>query len=156
MASKNKSEKLKLNLWAETDRPQRADFNSDNMIIDAALGEHLENDQLHLTAEEKARAAIPLASTAYQGNGEASRAVNLPVDALAVMVYCEGMPFAIYDKSVEALRNYSGFYMFGAGSSAGVSVQNKTLVVTQDTQSKGSVMNCFNESGKQYRVVVIK
>ena len=156
MASKNKSEKLKLNLWAETDRPQRADFNSDNMIIDAALGEHLENEEIHLTAEEKSRAVMPLASTAYQGNGEVSRSVTLPVEALAVMVYCEGMPFAIYDKSAETLRNYSAFYMFGAGSSTGISVQNKTLVVTQDTQSKNSVMNCLNESGKQYRVVVIK
>ena len=44
MASTNKTEYLSLNAWVESDRPQRADFNSDNSIIDSALGAHLEND----------------------------------------------------------------------------------------------------------------
>ncbi|MBR2724687.1 MAG: hypothetical protein IKB72_04550 [Ruminococcus sp.] len=156
MASKNKSEKLGLNLWNESDRPQRADFNSDNMILDEAIGSHLENEDLHLTAEEKARVFSPLTSAVYVGNGTASRTITLPCRAQALMVYCVSMPCAVFDSQQGCTKVYSAFYANGAGAQAGVSVSGTTLNVTQQTGAENGFVCCLNESGKQYRVAVLR
>lgn len=39
MASTNKTENIGLNDWASEDRPERADFNSDNLILDEYIGD---------------------------------------------------------------------------------------------------------------------
>ena len=154
MASYNKSEKLRLNLWAETDRPQRADFNSDNMIVDEVLGGHIEDDGMHLSLAEKSRVGSPLASTSYVGDGAASREIILPADALAAVVYCDGMPSAMYDSATGCVRNYSGVCVFGSGANSGLTLRKNVVVVSQSAAQNG-YMNCFNESGKQYRVTVM-
>ena len=154
MASKNKSEKLSLNLWAETDRPQRADFNSDNMIVDEVLGSHIADENLHLTSAEKSRVGAPISTAAYLGDGAASREINLPVSALAAIVYCDGMPAALYDSATGCVRNYMGVCVYGAGGSNGLTLRGNTLLVTQSAAQNGSAV-CFNESGKQYRVAAI-
>ena len=155
MASKNKSEKLALNLWAETDRPQRADFNSDNMIIDEVLGGHIEQENMHLSAAEKLRIGAPLVSTSYLGDGSASREITLAADAIAVVVYCDTMPAALYDSQAGCVRNYSGFCVYGSGNNSGLNLRGTTLVVSQ-TAAQNGFMCCFNENGKQYRVTVIR
>ena len=53
MSSTNKTANLGLNSWIESDRPKRTDFVSDNTIIDNVLGNHVKDNGVHLTAEEK-------------------------------------------------------------------------------------------------------
>jgi len=156
MASKNKSEKLGLNLWEGTDRPQRTDFNSDNMIVDEALGTHLENTSLHLSEKEKSRVSAPLVSTLYAGDGSGSREITLPCEAQAVMVFCSGMPLGVYDEQQSCVKNYWALWVFGAGKSAGVSVSGTSMTVSHGTTAQHGFVTCLNESGKQYRVVVLK
>lgn len=156
MPSANKSEKLGLNLWAESDRPQRGDFNGDNMILDQVLGEHLENSELHLTKEEKSRVFAPITDAGYIGDGSEVREILLPCRAQAVMVFCEGMPCALYDEIKKCTKIYSGFFANGAGSQSGVSVLDKTLTVTQQTGSSEGFMICLNEEGKHYSAVVLR
>ncbi len=156
MASKNKSEKLGLNLWDESDRPQRADFNSDNMILDEALGGHIENDELHLTETEKARVVSPLVTAVYAGDGTGQRGISLPCRAEALVVFCTGMPGAVYDAEEKCTKIYSAFYANGAGTQAGVSVSGNTLTVTQQSSAEGGYAVCLNEAGKQYRVVILR
>lgn len=156
MASKNKSTKLGLNLWDESDRPQRADFNSDNMILDEALGGHLENEDMHLTAEEKSRVTSPLATMSYLGDGTAQRTISLPCRAEAFVVFCMEMPFGVYDSALGATKIYSAFYANGAGSQPGVSLSGTTLTVTQQSKGENGFAVCLNETGRHYRIAVLR
>lgn len=156
MASKNKSTRLGLNLWDESDRPQRADFNSDNMILDEVLGGHVENEDMHLTEEEKSRVAAPLATVAYLGDGTAQRTISLPCRAEALVVFCTGMPFGVYDSALGTTKVYSAFYAEGAGAQAGVSLSGTSLTVKQQSSGENGFSVCLNETGRQYRVAVLK
>lgn len=156
MASTNKTDNLSLNLWAAEDRPQRGDFNSDNMIIDETLGTHIADSEIHLTATEKARVKRPVTNHVYLGNGEAEATVTLSVVPSMVIVFCEGMPHGVYDSTQDCTKVYSAVAVYGAGATSGVTLTSNTLKVTQDSKPADGVMNCLNESGKQYKVIVIR
>lgn len=154
MASTNKTEKLKLNLWTETDRPQRADFNNDNVIIEEALGGHVNNDSIHLTEQEKSRVSAPVIYTGYSGNGQSSREVSLPCEATAVIVFCDSTPSAVLGEG--CVCNYRAVAMAGAGACKGLTLSSSKLTVTQDTVADNGAKSCFNESGRQYRVMIFR
>ena len=156
MASKNKTEKLALNLWAETDRPQRADFNSDNMIVEEVLGGHIDNADLHLTDREKSRVQSPLVSTSYIGDGKDSQTVTLPCQALGVMVYCDGLPMSLYDSEKACVKNFSAVSVFASGENAGLILAGSSLTVSQSAQVQDGYMTCLNENGRQYRVTILR
>ncbi len=156
MASKNKTEMLGLNLWDGTDRPQRGDFNSDNILIDEALGAHLADETLHLTATEKERVRRPVQSFSYVGNGSAEGSVTLPVTPSVVIVYCDGMPRNVYDSANACTRVYGGVAVYGAGASAGICLEGNVVKLMQSTSPANGVMNCLNENGRQYKVVMIR
>ncbi len=153
MPSANKTERLGLNLWQGSDRPQRNDFNSDNAIIEQVVGDHTENDNIHLTEAEKTRVKKPMVTVSYLGDGSAQRTVTLPAVVTTVIVFCDSMPCAVFDSTASCTKNYAGFSMYGAGSSAGVSFNSSALTVTQDTTAQNGVKNCLNETGKTYRVI---
>ena len=50
MASSNYTPNLHLSAWNASDRPKRADFVSDNTIIDTQLGGHIANSGIHVSA----------------------------------------------------------------------------------------------------------
>ena len=156
MASTNKTENLGLNLWDGTDRPQRVDFNSDNMLIDEALGSHIDNTSLHLTETEKARVKRPVQNLSYMGSGESTATVTLPLVPSMVLVFCEGKPHSVYDSTKSCTKVYCGMAVYGAGATSGVTLEGGTLKVSQDSQAASGAMNCFNESGLQYKVIIIR
>ncbi len=157
MASTNKTEYLNLNEWSENDRPQRNDFNSDNSIIDTALGQHLENEDLHLTSTEKARVSRPFTVVSYVGTGAESLKVTLPLVAQAVLVYREDKPFTVYDSSAGVNKVYSAVSYTGAGATSGVTLSsNGYITVTQSASAVNGIMNCLNESGGQYKVIAFR
>ena len=156
MASKNKTQKLNLNLWESTDRPQRGDFNSDNSIIDEALGEHLENTELHLTEKEKSRVKNPVQIFGYQGNSDAEKTITLESIPTGVVVYCDSMPLSCYDTAAGCTKVYSAVAFYGAGSTSGAELTGNVLKLSQDLTPRDGVINCLNDSGRQYKVIVIK
>lgn len=156
MASTNKTDNLALNLWEGTDRPQRGDFNSDNMIIDQALGNHIDDSTLHLTETEKARVKRPVMNYSYVGSGESEATVTLSVIPTMVLVFCEGKPHTVYDSSLACTRAYCGMAVYGAGATSGITLEGGALKVTQDTAPSSGIMNCFNEADLQYKVIVIR
>lgn len=156
MASKNKTQKLELNLWESTDRPQRADFNSDNLIIDEVLGAHIEDTECHLTSTEKSRVKKPVQVFGYQGNSNAEATLTFDSVPTGVIVYCDSAPVSYYDASAGCSKVYSAVVFYGAGGSSGAELSGKVLKVRQDSAPANGVMNCLNESGKQYKVIVIK
>lgn len=55
MASSGKTERLKLNLWEETDKPKREDFCADNLAVEAAVTEHADDEEKHFNEETRGK-----------------------------------------------------------------------------------------------------
>ncbi|MGN0452784.1 MAG: hypothetical protein ACI4GZ_03175 [Ruminococcus sp.] len=156
MSSTNKTSHLALNNWSSSDRPMRGDFNSDNAIIDTALGEHLESTTLHLSEEEKDRVSRPLAYVGYTGNGDSERTVTVEGTPQAVFVYRVGMPFEVYSSTDACTKVYSAYAQRTAGATAGIVLSAAGLTVKESSAAENGIRLCLNESGAQYRVAVIR
>ncbi len=146
MPSTNKTTNLSLNQWAETDRPMRNDFNSDNVIIDRLLGEHIKNENIHVTAEEKEFLKDSHAVYMYTGTGESSKTVTLTEKFRYVFVFANGKALA------ESGKVYSAVGYAGLGSSLGLSI---SASATGFTVSQNGTA-CLNESGVQYKAIMFK
>ena len=158
MASTNKTEHLMLNSWVETDRPQRNDFNSDNLIIDTVLGEHVEDNDLHLTESEKKRVASPFVVVPYSGTGAEIVTISLPVVPRFAVVYRKGMPFTLYDSEAGVNKVYGGVaFTSGGGATGGISLNTtEGITLSQSATASDGVKYCFNEEGGQYMVIVFR
>lgn len=156
MPSTNKTETIGLNQWIETDRPQRGDFNNDNLLLEDYIVSHTTDADIHLTSAEKARVKSPIVTTVYLGDGGSSRTVTLPVAASLVIVFAEDKPSNIYDSSLKCTKVYKGMAIFGGGSSGGVALNSGAIVVKNNTEATNGVMYRLNEEGVQYSVVAVR
>ena len=148
MASTNKTQKLGLNQWLETDKPTRSDFVSDNSIIENAISSHVENQTIHLTQSEKTRLQNPIAFRVYQGNDEQSRSFTLDFEPEFVVVYT-------FDEPAKGSSGITfGFAANQKGGSLGVGLSGTTLVVKQGTVYGQSCE--LNRSDCQYCVVAFR
>lgn len=155
MSSYNKTERLGLNNWAASDRPMRNDFNSDNLIIDEVLGEHIADSDMHLTSSEKSRVSRPLVVNAYTGNGNAEREITLSTAPSGVFVYRVDKPFSVYDSTQSCTKVYSSVAFTGGLSASGISLTGSKLTVRQSSGAENGILNCLNESGVQYKIIII-
>ena len=154
MATSNYTPNLHLSAWADGDRPKRADFVSDNTIIDTQLGCHIANNSVHVTAQEKAKISEPFVSIIYSGSGESSRTIILGFQPKMVFVYKRGVPFVTYSGGVNLVNAACGFY--GNGTSVGISIASTGVNVSQSAEASNGVKVCLNESGSQYTVIAFK
>ena len=146
MPSTNKTANLSLNQWAETDRPMRNDFNSDNALIDSALGNHIKNSGIHVTAEEKEFLKDSHAVYMYTGSGESSKTVTLTEKFRYICIFAQGKALEVSGKV------YSAVGYAGLGSSLGLTVSaSGTGFTVSQTENA-----CLNESEVQYKVVMFK
>ena len=153
MASSNYTENLHLSAWTDSDRPKRADFVSDNTIIDTQLGGHIANSAIHLTAEEKQKLDTPYAFKLYSGSGESSRSVQLDFAPRFVVVFKRNAPSVAYENSVTVIN--SGYASYGNGATTGVSLSSGSVTVTE-TAAVNGVRVSLNESGSQYTIVAFR
>ena len=154
MASSNYTTNLHLNAWADSDHPKRADFVSDNNIIDTQLGGHILNDNIHLSAAQKDKLDTPFVMSVYSGNGSAERTIYLDFTPRFAMVFKRGATPAGYINSVNTAN--CGFATNGYGFTTGVSVTTSGVVVRQIAQNADGVCVSLNESGAQYTLVAFK
>ena len=146
MPSTNKTANLSLNQWTDSDRPMRNDFNSDNLKLDSAIGGHVNNADIHVTAEEKELLKDSQITYMYAGTGESSKTITLTERFRYIFVFASSKPLASSDKV------YSAAGHVGLGSSLGLSLTASGTgftVIQQDNI-------CLNESGVQYKVVMLK
>lgn len=153
MATSNYTPNLHLNAWEETDRPKRADFVSDNQIIDTQLGGHLANTAIHLTAAEKAKLTEPFVFSIYAGSGEAQRTIALDFQPKMVLVFKRGVPFVTYSNGVNTVNAACAVY--GHGASAGISITSSGVLVSESAASDGIKVS-LNQSGYQYTMIAFK
>lgn len=92
MASTNKTTNYGLNQWIGSDIPKRADFNSDNSIIDSTLGTHILNKDIHITAAERTLWNTQCVVGFYLGTGSATREINVGYQPKVVIVYAVDKP----------------------------------------------------------------
>lgn len=154
MATSNYTANLHLSAWAETDRPKRADFVSDNAIIDAQLGGHLADSGIHVNAAEKAKINEPFISTVYAGSGESTRTISLDFTPKMVIVYKRSAPFVQYSSSVNVVNAACAAYSHGASS--GVAITTNGVTVTEQASAENGVKVSLNASGAQYTLIAFK
>ena len=153
MASSNYTTNLSLCAWTENDRPKRADFVSDNAIIDAQLGGHLANAGIHMTADEKQKLAAPFVLKTYSGSGESSRTNILDFAPKLVIIYKRNTPPVMVENGVTVVN--CGCSGYGASGTGGVSISGSNVTVSETAAASGSRIS-LNSSGSQYTVIAFR
>lgn len=160
MSSYNKTKNLKLNQWRESDVPKRTDFNYDNEIIDSAIGGHHGNNDIHITADERARWNEYIFTGLYIGDGDLTRVIETkcPFDVIFGLVYADESPPSIHYNDDGSTHHYvSLISQFGCTIGAWL----------EDNKRDISVINSFgaeienehanmNEIGIMYRYVLFR
>lgn len=153
MGSASKTTNLGLNQWAATDRPLRADFVDDNRKIDEAVGTHINNQSIHMTAAEKSKAVTPYEVRMYAGTGADTVSFSFSFSVKFVFIYKKGAPFNLYQNSENTLNSAAGSAF---GCSGGLTVSGTSVTVTQQASAVNGVRCNLNESGAQYVIVAFK
>ncbi len=151
MPSTNKTTHLNLNQWTEQDRPMRNDFNNDNSIIDSALGSHIADSAIHVTAQEKKYLTDPMSVQMYSGDGTAQRTFTALDEFRFIAIFAKNKPFGSGSKVYSAV----GYLNMGCSAGLAVSATGETFTVSQSSDALGNEV-CLNESGVEYRVVLFK
>lgn len=134
MGSAGKTDFLKLNKWSSTDIPKRVDFNSDNELIDAAFKDHLNDDDRHLSDEERAQWNMPFHYGFYYGNGALKRTIttNCPFEPSFGVIFAGGMPPSVVDFTNKYKYNYVGL-LSKRSCTSGLTLSKGDIVISVDT-----------------------
>lgn len=151
MSSSNKTPNLGLNNWAGSDRPQRADFNGDNTILDTQVGGHIKNGDIHVTAAEKAKWNAPTNFSMYFGTNSESREIKLGYQPTAVFVYPQDSPMVVINFDTRTTENYFGA-AGGIFNSRGISITSDGFTVHNNYQylSATNDLVMLNKAGTNY------
>ena len=150
MPTENKTANLGLNSWLGTDKPQRADFVEDNIIIDTAITNHLNDFDLHLLKN-------PFKIGVFAGNGSSSQDITFDFYPRIVFVFLRNAPFTEYDSSNGYTKvNAAVVAANGGGGTIGASLFLDTLTVSQSTSASNGRFKNLNASGSQYFYIAFK
>ncbi len=158
LSSSEKTGNLHLSKWLGSDVPERLDFVADNVLIDAAVTSHRNNDDIHVTAVDKMKWNAPYYIDTYMGNGAASRTVTLTsgFDPSWGIIFPVNRVMGKTDFSNEAHYNYFGF-ISTEGSTTGVDIDGRTLTVTQSAiPVSGNEYRNYNENGVTYIYILFR
>ncbi len=153
MGSTNKTENLKLNQWLSTDRPVRMDYVEDNRIIDETVGEHINNNDIHLDEILKDKLSESFVIKTYGGTGTSQINIEFDFDVNFAIAFAFNKPFVSFDNS--KLYANSGVANTTAGSK-GISINGNEVILSQDTDSAGTEISNLNKSGNMYMVMAFK
>ncbi len=155
MGSSNKTTKLNLNKWLETDKPKRSDFIYDNEIIDEVLGEHLEDYNMHLSAVDRKSFSAPTTIYTYVGDGSDSRTLTMSIPCTGVFVIQSGKPPVEKGSDENLIINFS-YALNDNTSSPALMLRNKTsLTIKNYTSPNGEVIN-LNSGYTPYYILCIR
>lgn len=159
MSSSNKTSNLGLNLWSGSDVPKRVDFVSDNTIIDKVVSEHLDDDDRHITGDEREVWTKFYHKFSYTGNGASSRIIDSGCEFQPTwgLVFANSYMPSVVDVSNNANYNYFGLFGKG-GSTSGVTLSNgnKLSVVQSSAPIQNTEYRNYNQNGVVYTVVMFR
>lgn len=152
MPSTYKTSKLNLNLWISSDKPTRTDFISDNNIIDNILGTHIENQDLHLTADEKLRLDQPFTVEVFQGTDDETRSVELDFTPSLIFYFAIGTPAITFDGDVTVVNTAVSAKDYG--TSGGLLITESDIKIKQQTAD--NLKYNLNNSELQYIMIAFR
>lgn len=151
MASTNKTPNLNLNQWIGSDKPKRIDFNGDNSIIDNVCGSHINNNDIHITVEERDFWNTQIYVGFYFGTGHHENIIELGYKPKAVFIYSTDKPLGIIDG-----ESYSGMAT-GLSANLGIKInENGFSVYNGSSHSQNGIIPSFNKPGIDYGYIVFK
>lgn len=153
MGSTNKTEYLGLSGWVHSDTPKMIDFATDNNIVDAVLGKHVNNSSIHLSEEDRALLGGGITSTLMAGDGSTTRTITLDKAPKMVQIFLKNSPPASWNSSKNCMVVNSAFALKSGISSGGASLTDKKLVVTNSTAPSNGIMYNLNEEYGQYVII---
>lgn len=158
MAVSRKSSRLGLSIWSETDKPERADFVSDNEKLEELVGTHVNSNSLHLTTTEKELIKKPFNSYVYSGDGKSTKTYYLPFAPTFVFVFATGKPQGVYESELYSVFSAMqlGNYKMAGISLKGTEVTMQQQTVTQAKDSGTGYRLRLNESGLAYCIIAIR
>ncbi len=159
MSSTNKTNYLGLNSWIGSDVPKRADFNQDNALIDEAVGTHLNDDERHVTEDDRSKWDNNMYMFTYYGDGTENRTVDTgcPFKARAAVVFASNYPVA--NTKFDSKMNYNYFAVAASvGHTIGVTLSGGTkLSVVQSTSAEVDEEYCnMNAKSVVYTVIMFR
>jgi len=147
MSSSAKTANIGLNQWAGSDCPKRADFNADNALTDAAIADHSQNADCHITIAEREKWNTGnIITGTYTGNGASSRLITLDAPAQYVRVFRAGYPVISMESG--AVTCNTAECTASAGSGAGIALAGDTVII-EPYEGQG-VSAGFNADGAVY------
>ena len=156
MPTENKTVNLQLNSWLGTDKPQRADFVSDNTIIDTVLGEHLSDLTMHLSEDDRTLLTAPFKVGVIAGDGNTSKDHTLDFYPRIVFVFLKNAPFVEFDATNGYTICNSAIVTSAGGSSCGADLFLDTLTLSQSTAASDGRFFNLNKNGAQYVYIAFK
>lgn len=159
MSSTKKTNNLKLNQWVGSDTPQRADFVTDNAIVDQVVSGHMKDDSRHISGDEREVWNSVYYRFTYVGNGASSRVIDSECSFQPTwgLVYANSYMPSVMDASNNA--NYNYFALFSRnGSTSGVTLTNgnKLSVVQSSTPVQNTEYRNYNQNGVVYTVIMFR
>lgn len=160
MGSTNKTANLRLNSWIGSDKPQRADFNSDNEIIDTVITNHKNDTVSHITQEERENWNTFVKMGVYYGNGASERTIafDCDFDISLVIIFAGNRPLSSVRFSDSRHYNYSAFVgLYASSLGAKFGSDYKSVVVNQSASAlyNNEYAN-LNESGVTYTYILFR
>jgi hypothetical protein len=155
MSSSNKTKNLNLNSWVGGDKPQRTDFIYDNEVVDQVLGEHIADNNIHLTSTDRKNFSTPVTYFTYIGDGSNKKTMQLPNTCSVVCIVRIGKPPVEYGTGVKPVVNFSTSVL-GKNSCPALVFGNKSEIdVCNYTGSNGEKVN-LNVLQGTYLVLCIR
>ncbi|GHV30813.1 hypothetical protein FACS189481_5490 [Clostridia bacterium] len=152
MASSEKTKNLKLNLWKGTDKPEREDFNSDNLALDKAIS--LVQELAERKVEGNGSETFLVGE--YVGDGLLTKTIDLGFVPRFVFVFCEGEPFLSFNDATSDSAANSGILIEGKGSLGIVQEERGFKVLCSPSASPTGATPLLNLKAKKYVYIVIK
>lgn len=155
MSSSNKTPYLHLNSFLGSDVPVRTDFNNDNLLVDQAVKNHVQNHDMHFDVEEKLRVDQMFYFTGYMGDNKPTKTITLPFSPAFVFVYCTSLPLNRVDSSAGVKYNNMGFATQGEGT-WGIDLNENILEVHYDPKISSGEIMYMNAMAMAYTVVALR
>lgn len=146
MASSSTTPHYMLNSWSGTDKPTRADFVRDNLLIDTVIWQHESDINMHMTRDEKHRVQAPFDVKMIQGTDTASRTIEFNFSPKLVIYFAVGEPPVKVENGTTVVNCCVA--AAGYGESASCALGTSSLIVEHGTS--GSVNYNLNNSDCQY------
>lgn len=158
MSSTNKTSRLGLCNWLGTDKPEMADFNNDNAIIDNKFSEHLDDAVSHITDEERGVWNSPHYMGVYIGDGATQRTVTsgCPFTPSFMLVFGNGFATTVTDFAATQVKHYFGIAT-ARGATLGLELSGADFIIKSPSDSLSGNERCFlNQLGKTYIYIMVR